>query len=162
MSKSKAKLNDIARRMMSGVVQILVEGYIEEDIQSVLNPSVKIPGIWSGSGFFVKYQDLEGYIVTNAHVVRNAVKIEISSMLTSEERFEAELVGLVKQLEPDVALIKLSEKELQRFKKLAIQPIEYLELREGTNPSRGEMIKAIGYPLGMVEPNITGGEITNF
>ena len=24
------------------------------------------------------------------------------------------------------------------------------------------MIKAIGYPLGMVEPNITGGEITNF
>lgn len=148
--------------MMSGVVQILVEGYIEEDIQSVLNPSVKIPGIWSGSGFFVKYQDLEGYIVTNAHVVRNAVKIEISSMLTSEERFEAELVGLVKQLEPDVALIKLSEKELQRFKKLAIQPIEYLELREGTNPSRGEMIKAIGYPLGMVEPNITGGEITNF
>jgi Trypsin-like serine proteases, typically periplasmic, contain C-terminal PDZ domain len=162
MSKSKAKLNDIARRMMSGVVQILVEGYIEEDIQSVLNPSVKIPGIWSGSGFFVKYQDLEGYIVTNAHVVRNAVKIEISSMLTSEERFEAELVGLVKQLEPDVALIRLSEKELQRFKKLAIQPIEYLELREGTNPSRGEMIKAIGYPLGMVEPNITGGEITNF
>ncbi|TDK46144.1 trypsin-like peptidase domain-containing protein [Algoriphagus formosus] len=162
MSKSKAKLNDIARQMMSGVVQILVEGYIEEDIQSVLNPSVKIPGIWSGSGFFVKYQDLEGYIVTNAHVVRNAVKIEISSMLTSEERFEAELVGLVKQLEPDVALIKLSEKELQRFKKLAIQPIEYLELREGTNPSRGEMIKAIGYPLGMVEPNITGGEITNF
>lgn len=148
--------------MMSGVVQILVEGYIEEDIQSVLNPSVKIPGIWSGSGFFVKYQDLEGYIVTNAHVVRNAVKIEISSMLTSEERFEAELVGLVKQLEPDVALIKLRKKELQRFKKLAIQPIEYLELREGTNPSRGEMIKAIGYPLGMVEPNITGGEITNF
>lgn len=148
--------------MMSGVVQILVEGYIEEDIQSVLNPSVKIPGIWSGSGFFVKYQDLEGYIVTNAHVVRNAVKIEISSMLTSEERFEAELVGLVKQLEPDVALIKLRKKELQRFKKLAIQPIDYLELREGTNPSRGEMIKAIGYPLGMVEPNITGGEITNF
>ncbi|GMQ28141.1 S1C family serine protease [Algoriphagus confluentis] len=160
--RQKNKLNDIARQMMSGVVQILVEGYIEEDIQSVLNPSVKIPGIWSGSGFFVKYKDLEGYIVTNGHVVRNAVKIEISSMLTSEERFEAEIVGLVKQLEPDVALIRLMDKELQRFKKLAIQPIDYLELREGANPSRGELIKAIGYPLGMVEPNITGGEITNF
>ena len=162
MSKSTRKLNDVARQMMSGVVQILVEGYLEEDIQSVLNPTIRIPGIWSGSGFFVKYNDLEGYIVTNAHVVRNAVKIEISSMLTSEERFEAEIVGLVKQLEPDVALIKLSEKELTRFKKLAIQPIEYLELREGSSPSRGEAIKAIGYPLGMAEPNITGGEITNF
>jgi len=148
--------------MMSGVVQIQVEGYIEEDIQSVLNPSIKIPGLWSGSGFFVKIKEQEGYMVTNAHVVRNAVKVEISSMLTSEERFEAEVVGMVKQLEPDVALIRLTEEELLRFKKLAIQPIEYLELKEGRSPSRGEAIKAIGYPMGMIEPNITGGEITNF
>lgn len=162
MAKSKRNINDVARQMMSGVVQILVEGYLEEDIQSVLNPAIRIPGVWSGSGFFVKYNNLEGYIVTNAHVVRNAIKIEINSMLTSEERFEAQIVGLVKQLEPDVALIKLGEKELRRFKKLAIQPIEYLELRAGSSPSRGETIKAIGYPLGMVEPNITGGEITNF
>jgi len=162
MSKIKNKLTDVARQMMSGVVQIHVEGHIEEDIQSVMNPAIKIPGMWSGSGFFVKYKDLEGFMVTNAHVVRNAVKVEISSMLTSEERFEAEVVGLVKQLEPDVALIKLTDKELLRFKMLAIKDIEYLELREGTSPSRGEEIKAIGYPMGMVEPNITGGEITNF
>jgi serine protease Do len=162
MSKIIKKRIASASRMMSGVVQILVEGYIEEDIQSVLNPSIKVPGVWSGSGFFVKYKDLEGYIVTNAHVVRNAVKVKISSMLTSEERFEAEVVGLVKQLEPDVALIRLTEKELVRFKKLAIQDIEYLELKEGKSPSRGEAIKAIGYPVGMIEPNITGGEITNF
>lgn len=162
MSRTRRKLNDSASKMMSGVVQILVEGYIEEDIQSVLNPSIKIPGVWSGSGFFVKYKDLEGYMVTNAHVVRNAVKVEISSMLTSQERFDADVVGLVKQLEPDVALIKLTDKELIRFKKLAIKDIEYLELKEGRSPSRGEAIKAIGYPMGMIEPNITGGEITNF
>jgi len=148
--------------MMSGVVQIHVEGNIEGDIQSVMNPAIKTPGTWSGSGFFIKYKSLEGYIVTNAHVVRNAVKVEVSSMLTSEERFEADVVGLVKKLEPDVALIRLSAKELARFKKLAIKDIEYLELREGPSPSRGEEIKAIGYPMGMVEPNISGGEITNF
>jgi len=85
--------NDIARDMISGVVQIQVEGHIEEDIQSVMNPAIKIPGVWSGSGFFVRYNNLEGYIVTNAHVVRNALKIEISSMLTSEERFEAEVIA---------------------------------------------------------------------
>jgi len=83
-------------------------------------------------------------------------------MLTSEERFEAEVVGLVKQLEPDVALIKLSDVELKRFKSLAFSDIEYLELKEGSGLSRGEEIKAIGYPMGMVEPNISGGEITNF
>jgi len=162
MSRIKNNLTHVARQMMSGVVQIHVEGHIEEDIQSVLNPAIRIPGTWSGSGFFIKYKDLEGYIVTNAHVARNAVKVEVSSMLTSEERFEADVVGLVKKLEPDVALIKLSDKELVRFKRLAIKDIEYLELREGSSPSRGEEIKAIGYPMGMVEPNISGGEITNF
>ncbi|MCK4706541.1 MAG: trypsin-like peptidase domain-containing protein [Gammaproteobacteria bacterium] len=162
MSKKKNNLTDVAREMMNGVVQIQVEGYIEEDIQSVMNPAIKIPGVWLGSGFFVKYNGLEGYIVTNAHVVRNANKIEVSSMLTSEERFEAELVGLVKKLEPDVALIKLTDKELQRFKKLAVRDIEYLELWQGASPARGEEIKAIGYPMGMVEPNMSGGEITNF
>ena len=162
MSKNKNNLIDVAREMMNGVVQIQVEGYIEEDMQSVMNPTIKIPGVWLGSGFFVKYNGLEGYIVTNAHVVRNANKIEVSSMLTSEERFEAELVGLVKKMEPDVALIKLTNKELQRFKKLAVRDIEYLELWQGSSPARGEEIKAIGYPMGMVEPNMSGGEITNF
>lgn len=153
---------DIARDVMGGVVQIHVEGLIEEDIQSVMNPAIKIPGEWSGSGFFVRYNNLEGHIVTNAHVVRNAVKIEISSMLTSEERFEAEVVGLVKKLEPDVALLKLTDDELQRFKQLALKDIKYLELEDNSNLMRGEEVKAIGYPMGMVEPNITGGEITNF
>lgn len=162
MSKRKKHLKLVARQMMSGVVQIHVEGYLEEDIQSVMNPAIKRIGNWSGSGFFIKYKNLEGYIVTNAHVIRNAVKVQISSMLTSEEKFEADVVGLVKQLEPDVALIKLSEKELLRFQMLAIRNIEYLELGDNENLSRGEEIKAIGYPMGMVEPNISGGEITNF
>lgn len=162
MKKMKNSLVDVARQMMSGVVQIHVEGNIEEDIQSVMNPSIRIPGIWSGSGFFIKYKNLEGYMVTNAHVIRNSVKVEISSMLTSEERFDAEVVGLVKQLDPDVALIKLGAEELQRFNEIAIRDIEYLELQQGSSPSRGEEIKAIGYPLGMMEPNVSGGEVTNF
>ena len=160
--KIKSNFTHLAQQIMGGVVQIHIEGNLEEDIQSVMNPAIKIPGSWSGSGFFIKYKNLEGYIVTNAHVARNAVKLKISSMLTSEERFEAEVVGLVKQLEPDVALIKLSDKELKRFKSLAFRKIEYLELGEGSNLSRGEEIKAMGYPMGMVEPNISGGEITNF
>jgi len=162
MSKNRNKLTDVARRMMGGVVQIHIEGYVEEDIRSVMNPAIRVPGVWSGSGFFISHGNLEGYIVTNAHVVRNAIKVEVSSMLTSEERFEAEVVGLVKQLEPDVALIRITDEELARFKRLAIRDIEYLKLREGSSPSRGEEIKAIGYPMGMIEPNMSGGEITNF
>jgi S1-C subfamily serine protease len=161
MTKTK-KIKLVAQQMMSGVVQIHVEGNLDDELRSVMNPAILVPGSWSGSGFFIKYNNLKGYIVTNAHVVRNAVKIKISSMLTSEERFDAEIVGLVKQLEPDVALIKLSDEELQRFDSLASGAIKYLELGKVSKLSRGEKIKAIGYPMGMVEPNISGGEITNF
>ena len=161
MTKTK-KIKLVAQQMMSGVVQIHVEGNMDDELRSVMNPAILVPGSWSGSGFFIKYNNLKGYIVTNAHVVRNAVKIKISSMLTSEERFDAEIVGLVKQLEPDVALIKLSDEELKRFDSLASGAIKYLELGQVSKLSRGEKIKAIGYPMGMVEPNISGGEITNF
>jgi serine protease Do len=97
MSERKHRLTDLARQMMSGVVQMHVEGHLEEDIRSVMNPSIRIPGHVVGVWFLCPLsEDLEGHMVTNAHVVRNAVKVEISSMLTSEERFEAEVVGLVK------------------------------------------------------------------
>jgi len=132
MSKTQKNLKKVARQMMSGVVQIHVEGDLEDDIQSVMNPAFRRTGTWSGSGFFIKHKNLEGHIITNAHVVRNAVKVKVSSMLTSEEKFEAEIVGLVKLLEPDVALIKLTDKELQRFKTLAIKNSEYLELGDGS------------------------------
>jgi serine protease Do len=37
-----------------------------------------------------------------------------------------------------------------------------LELDTNKNITRGTELKAIGYPLGMEEPNISGGEVTNF
>ena len=80
MSKRKTNLKQVARQMMSGVVQIHVEGYLEEDIQTVMNPEVKWTGNWSGSGFFINYKNLEGYIVTNAHVIRNAVKVQVRAL----------------------------------------------------------------------------------
>lgn len=155
---------EIARQMMKGVVQIHVEGHLEGDIEGILDPRQIKRSVWSGSGFFIRVpgSNKEGYILTNAHVVRNALSIEVMSMLTSEERFEATIVGLVDNLEPDVALIKIKDLDFKRFKEMAAQEIRYLELCDEMLVQRGQELKAIGYPLGMMEPNITGGEITNF
>jgi serine protease Do len=152
----------IARDVMKGVVQISTEGLLENDDLTILNPEFSVPAHWNGSGFFIKTKAGEGYILTNGHVVRNACKIEIYSMLTSEEPFSAELVGLVHELEPDIALIRLKPGELERYKEIAGQPPHQLTLGENVKIERGDRVKAIGYPLGMAEPNITGGEITNF
>jgi serine protease Do len=158
----KSEFVELTRKKMAAVVQIYVEGHIGEDVKCILNPRLGDLETWSGSGFFIKCPFGKDLIVTNAHVVKNAKSIEIMSMLTSEERFEAELVGIVREEEPDIAIIKLKEGELGRLKKSAVADIPYLSLRMKNDIPRGTRLKAIGYPMGMSEPNITGGEITNF
>lgn len=153
---------ELTRKKMISVVQVYVEGYFGEEVKSILNPRIGNLKEWTGSGFFVENNYKEGLIVTNAHVVKNAKTIEIMSMLTSEEKFGAELVGIVKNHEPDIAVIKIKDDELKKFKECAQIEIPSLRLRTLDEISRGTSLKAIGYPMGMSEPNITGGEITNF
>ena len=159
----KSKFTDLTRSLIGAVVQIQVDGYMGEDIKSILNPRLGDLKTWSGSGFFIKSEFGCDIIVTNAHVVKNARSIRIMSMLTSEESFGAKLIGIVKNEEPDVAIIRFKYGEFERFKKLSLAIVPYLKLRKNNSIiSRGTEIKAIGYPVGMKEPNITAGEVTNF
>lgn len=150
-------------KAMNAVVRIHVKGISELNDRFGLDPRGATEDEWVGSGFFININNKEGYILTNGHVARNALHIEIRSVLTSDEPFKAEIIGLVDSLEPDVALLKLSNEELKRFKKISkYKKIPTLDFGNSENISRGEEIKAIGFPLGMVEPNMSGGEITNF
>jgi len=117
---------------------------------------------WTGSGFFVRIDGGEGYVLTNSHVARNAQFLKCMSLMTSEEQFTLELVGLVESLDPDIALLRLPPKELKRFKELTGGTVPALELAPTRILHRGMDIKAIGYPMGMQEPNISGGELSNF
>jgi serine protease Do len=161
--KSYKKENQKYYNAMNAVVRIHVKGILENNPREILDPRRTMHEEWVGAGFFIKIQNEEGFILTNGHVVKNSVHIEIRSMLTSEEPFKVVIVGLVESLEPDVALLKFSREELIRFKKIAkLKTLPFLEFANSENIRRGEDIKAIGYPLGMVEPNMSGGEISNF
>lgn len=161
--KTVKKLKPKYLKAMDAVVRIQVKGISDNNPNSVLDPRTIEHEEWVGSGFFIKIDNVEGYILTNAHVVRNAFHVEVRSGLTSDEPFKVDVVGLVETLEPDVALLKFSKEELARFKKISkLKSIPYLEFAHSEDVSRGEGIKAIGYPMGMVEPNMSGGEISNF
>lgn len=164
MKKLKSKKEHIKYlEAMDAVVRIHVKGDPDINLNAILDPRLIEHSDWVGSGFFIKIENEEGYILTNAHVARNAIHIEVRSVLTSDEPFKVNVVGLVETLEPDVALLKFSKEELKRFKKIAkLKKLPYLEFAHSEDISRGEEIKAIGYPMGMVEPNMSGGEISNF
>ncbi len=84
-----------------------------------------------GSGFFISQ---DGYIVTNNHVVQNAVQIEVVNK--DGEALEAELVGT--DPDTDLAVIKVKEKG------------EYPYVRFGNshNLRKGDWVVALGNPFG--------------
>ncbi|MGZ3774087.1 MAG: S1C family serine protease [Pseudobdellovibrionaceae bacterium] len=152
-----------ARAATKAVVRIHVRGFSELDARSVLDPRFLVPEEWTGSGFFIRVNGEDGFILTNSHVARNSRTLEIKSIVTSDELFRVEVVGFVDKLEPDIALLTFAQGEKERFLKLSSEKkIPYLVPSYEMEIKRGEEVKTIGYPLGMSEPNVSGGEVSNF
>src|ERR1700692_3896569 len=114
------QLNDsveaLVQRVSPSVVQILVSGYSSTEDTGQGQMSVVIGKQRTiGSGVIV---DPEGYIVTNAHVVKGAEKIEVivppppasekaadSTQTGREQTYDARIIGVARQL--DLAVIKI-------------------------------------------------------
>lgn len=99
-----------------------------------------------GSGVII---DARGYILTNAHVVREADVIEV--MLPDGRRFNGELKGI--DARSDLAVIKISAPEL---------PV--VSLGNSDDLKIGQWVVAIGNPFGHVlndpVPTVTSGVIS--
>jgi serine protease Do len=145
------QLNDsieaLVERISPSVVQIQVTGYGAAQDSSQGQTSVVIGKQRSiGSGVIV---DSEGYIVTNAHVVNGAEKVEVivppqltvnpsagTSPDMRERSYEGRIVGVTKEI--DLAVIKI---EAHGLPAIAIG---------NSVPSRqGEMVLAFGSPEGL-------------
>lgn len=88
-------------------------------------------GFGQGSGFFIS---AEGHIVTNNHVVDNAVDIEIT--LDDGTTLDADLVGA--DSETDLAVLKVRD----------AGNYEYVDFGSSTSLRRGDWVVAVGSPLG--------------
>lgn len=84
-----------------------------------------------GSGFLISH---DGYILTNAHVVKDAENISVQLSDRSEQR--AQLVGL--DMRTDVALIKIEARELST-----------VMVGDSDDLKVGEWVLAIGSPFGL-------------
>jgi serine protease Do len=162
MKKKPDTLAEESRRAMLAVVQIHAYGFNHAAVGSILDPRFLEPMTWRGSGFLIKVNGKDGYVLTNAHVVRNAVSLQVMSLMTSEEMFPAEVVSMVSSLEPDIALVRLTEGALDHLRGLCDGFVPELAFGDSEQVERGTDVKAIGYPFGMMEPNMSGGAISNF
>ncbi len=97
----------------------------------------------AGSGVIISS---DGYIVTNNHVVENAIEHGIKVTTTNRETYDAKLIG--RDPLTDLALIKI---EGDNF------PVAHLE--DINNVKVGEMVLAVGNPLGL-SSTVTSGIVS--
>jgi len=136
----------LTRKVWPSVVQILVSGYgAQEGSRADTRTGVVGPQSSTGSGFVI---DPDGYIMTNAHVVSGARRVEV--VLPAENAdgtlttalsgkiytLPARIIGVTTEL--DLALLKIDGQKLP-----ALALATYSQVRQG------ETVFAFGSPVGM-------------
>src|ERR1700730_3050183 len=142
-----ASIESLVERVSPAVVQIIVTGYGSTEQSDRGQTSVVIGRQRAiGSGVIV---DAEGYIVTNAHVLNGAEKIEVIvppqlvagvpgnlAQAAQAKSYQARKVGVAREI--DLAVIKIEAHGLPA-----------LSIRTTTVAKQGELVFAFGSPEGL-------------
>ena len=137
-------MRSLSQQVAPAVVQVLVSGYGLIDSESGHPVSLLGREKSIGSGVIV---DPDGYIVTNAHVIKGAVTIRVvitrASLLdeapddpSNLRTVDAKIVGIDE--ESDLALLKIDEKGLPTLKFMNSDRLR-----------QGDLVLAIGAPMGL-------------
>jgi serine protease Do len=156
LSDLSRSLQDLASKVSPSVVQIFVTGYAspdEEDRAATGEPQLERT---SGSGVIV---DPDGYIVTNAHVVENATRIEVElpfeasggvrgrSILQRRGRTVGGQIVAIDE-ETDIAVVKVEARELPT-----------ITFGDSDSLRPGQIVLAFGSPLGL-ESSVSMGVVS--
>jgi serine protease Do len=101
--------------------------------------------------------DENGYMITNAHCVREQRAMYVQFSALGRHRFEVELVAVC--YDRDLAIVRLTNMAKAELISL-IGKIQYLKLGDSTNIKRAEKIMSLGYPLGQESLKSTAGVVS--
>jgi len=132
---------DVVKRAMDGVVSIGVvhEKDVDFDKYDYTDSTMKI-----GTGFVVRS---DGLIVTNQHVVSDPYA-KYTIITNDGTKYKVE--EIIRDTYNDIALLKIDAKDLK--------PLKFVEDSSKLQP--GQLVIAIGTPLGKFEGSVTTGVIS--
>jgi len=115
-----------------------------------------------GTGFFVQI-DGHSYILTNAHVVKEAIKVRVRVPDIGLDNFVADVFGIC--FEKDIALLRLRAEDrinLQRIRERVGGSIQHLTLGDSDRFAQGSVAVAVGYPLGQANLKFSTGILSGY
>ncbi len=149
-------LEGLVDRVRPAVVQIFSTGYVAAD-ESDSNNTAALLSQQRSTGSGIILSD-DGFIVTNAHVVRGARRIQVrlsvartrgrgAAFEPAVKLLEAKLIGMDREM--DVAVIKIERTGLPR-----------LQLGNSDTVRQGELVMAFGTPRGL-EGSVSMGIVSS-
>jgi serine protease Do len=150
-------IEDLVKRVSPSVVQVLVTGLGPTEEGASSEAALVIGRLRSlGSGVIV---DPDGYILTNAHVLKGAQRVQVvlpsptvgaspdlSTVTPQGRTLDASIVGLSREI--DLALLKINAKGLSA-----------MPLGKSSNLRQGEVVLAFGSPGGL-QNSVTMGVVS--
>jgi serine protease Do len=156
LRKTDQSVGALIRKVSPSVVQILVSGYGQVEESERGNTGIVIGRQRAiGSGFII---DPSGYIITNAHVVKGAQRVQVVlSSANSDDSADAgpssktnlvpaQIIGVTSEI--DLALLKVD-----------VTGLRALKLASYRNLQQGESVFAFGSPEGLTN-TVTRGIIS--
>jgi serine protease Do len=144
-----SSLESLVQRTRPAVVQIFSTGYAAPEESDATTASLLTKQHSTGSGVLVAD---DGYIITNAHVVRGArlIQVRLPSLRPNQPAarlLEAKVVGLDREI--DIAVLKIEKAGLP-----------HLPLGDSERLRQGELVMAFGNPLGL-EGSVSMGIVSS-
>jgi serine protease Do len=156
LNEFSSSLETLVNRVRPSVVQIYSTGYATSDESDSTTASLLSKQHSTGSGIILS---ADGYIVTNAHVVRGARRVQVRlpsrgeaagrymTMQPEGKLIDAKLVGLDRDI--DLAVVKIDQTGLP-----------FLQLGDSNRIHQGELVMAFGSPLGL-ESSVSMGVVSS-
>jgi serine protease Do len=149
LSDLSSSLEVLVTRVRPAVVQIFSTGYSAAEETDATATSLLTKQHSTGSGVVVA---ADGYIVTNAHVVRGArlIQVRLASLRRDQpatKLLEAKLVGMDREI--DLAVLRIEKSGLP-----------HLPLGDSERLRQGELVMAFGNPLGL-EGSVSMGIVSS-
>jgi serine protease Do len=151
-----SSLENLVNRVRPSVVQIYSTGYTTSEENDATSASLLSKQHSTGSGIILTE---DGYIVTNAHVVKGARRIQVRLPSRSEaagrnvtmqpegKLIDAKLVGLDRDI--DIAVVKIN-----------LTGLPFLAFGDSNRIHQGELVMAFGSPLGL-ESSVSMGVVSS-
>jgi serine protease Do len=146
LRKVDQSMGELIRKVSPSVVQILVAGYGQIEESDHGNAGLVIGRQRAiGSGFVV---DPSGYIITNAHVVKGAQRVQVVLSSANSDDSEDAVFSSKTNLVPARIIGVTSEIDLALLK-VDVSGLRALKLASYRNLRQGESVFAFGSPEGL-------------